>query len=71
MDFRETTGSGGYHFARISFDGRGGFTSVSQVMSDLQATGNGGYSLTLPDGSGTITFLHTPNLNAGNFKVPG
>ncbi len=53
----------------ISFDGRGGFTSVDQVMSDLQATGNGGYSLTLPDGSGTITFLHTPNLDAGNFKV--
>ena len=55
----------------ISFDGRGGFTSVSQVTSDLQATGNGGYSLVLPDGSGTITFLHTPNLNAGNFKVGG
>ena len=53
----------------IDFDGRGGFTSVSQVMSDLQATGNGGYSLVLPDGSGTITFLHTPNLNANNFKV--
>ncbi len=53
----------------ISFDGRGGFSSVNQVVSDLQATGNGSYSLALPDGSGTITFLHTPNLNASNFKV--
>ena len=53
----------------ISFDGRGGFSSVGQVLSDLHATGNGNYSLALPDGSGTIDFLHTPNLNASNFKV--
>ena len=50
----------------VNFDGRGGFSSVSQVLSDLQATGNGGYSLALPDGYGTIVFLHTPNLNASN-----
>ncbi len=53
----------------VNFDGRGGFSSVSQVLSALQATGNGDYSLALPDGSGTIVFLHTPNLNASNFKV--
>ena len=53
----------------VDFDGRGGFTSVSQVLGDLHATGNGDYSLALPDGSGTIVFLHTPNLNASNFRV--
>ena len=55
----------------VTFDGRGGFSSVNEVLDDLHATGNGSYSLTLPDGSGTIDFLHTLNLDARNFRVLG
>lgn len=53
----------------IDFDGRGGFTSVGQVLDDLKATGNGHYTLVLPDHSGTITFLNTGHLGAANFHV--
>ena len=50
-------------------DGRGGFTSVSQVMADLHPSVNGSYTLALPDGSGTITILNDINLTAANFKI--
>jgi hypothetical protein len=53
----------------IDFDGRGGFSSVGQIMSDLVETGHGAYQLVLPDGSGTITFSHAGVITAANFLV--
>ena len=51
-------------------DGRGGFTSTAQIVSDLHATGGlNDYTLTLPDGTGTITFDNTAHLTAANFKL--
>lgn len=50
-------------------DGRGGFTSVAQIVHDLKSTGPGDYSLTLPDGSGTITITGDLHLTAANFKL--
>ena len=50
-------------------DGRGGFTSTAQAVSDLHEYAPGDYTLALPDGSGTITFLNTGHLTTGNFKL--
>ncbi len=49
-------------------DGRGGFTSKAEIVSDLHAYAPGDYTLALPDGTGTITFLNASHLGAANFK---
>ncbi len=50
-------------------DGRGGFTSTAQIASDLHEYAPNDYTLTLPDGTGTITFLNADHLTASNFKL--
>ncbi len=50
-------------------DGRGGFTSAVQVAGDLHEYAPNDYTLTLPDGTGTITFLNTDHLTASSFKI--
>lgn len=50
-------------------DGRGSFTSVAQVVSDLHETQPGDYTLAFPDGTGTITFINDGHLTAANFKI--
>ena len=49
--------------------GRGGFTSTAQIAGDLHEYAPDDYTLALPDGSGTITFLNADHLTAGNFKI--
>jgi hypothetical protein len=50
--------------------GRGGFTSTAQIVADLHPTGSpNDYTLTLPDGTGTITFLNSDHLTTSNFKL--
>ena len=54
----------------ITFEGgRGGFTSAAQAFADLQDNGNNDYSLVLPDGTGTISFLNDSHLTVANFHV--
>ncbi len=50
-------------------DGRGGFTSTAQIAGDLHEYAPDDYTLALPDGSGTITFLNAGHLTASNFKL--
>ena len=50
-------------------DGRGGFTSTAQVVADLHEYAPDDYTLKLPDGTGTITFLNATDLTASNFKL--
>ena len=49
--------------------GRGGFTSTAQVAGDLHEYAPNDYTLTLPDDTGTITFLNADHLTASNFKI--
>ena len=49
--------------------GRGGFTSTAQVFADLHQFAPNDYTLALPDGTGTITFLNADHLSAANFKL--
>ncbi len=50
-------------------DGRGGFTSTAQIAGDLHEYAPNDYTLALPDGSGTITFINAEHLTASNFKL--
>lgn len=50
-------------------DGRGGFTNTAQIVSDLHEYSPNDYTLALPDGTGTITFINSGHLTASNFKL--
>ena len=50
-------------------DGRGGFSSTAQIAGDLHEFAPDDYTLALPDGTGTITFINVDHLTAGNFKL--
>jgi hypothetical protein len=49
--------------------GRGGFTSTAEIVADLHPLSANEYALTLPDGTGTITFLNEGDLTSNNFKL--
>ncbi len=49
--------------------GRGGFTSTAEIVADLHPLSANEYALTLPDDTGTITFLNEGHLTINNFKL--